>query len=100
MFYLGGLIVEGLVVDVMVQIGMFNIVKELNEIKVWILGYMVLFEYGVNVEIKEFLFVFYYGVCLYVLLLLFNQMVFVMMDELIKLWDFVQVVWIEGMMYI
>ncbi|MEC7289426.1 MAG: DUF3299 domain-containing protein [Pseudomonadota bacterium] len=99
MLYSGGPIAEGSAADAMVQIGTFNTVKELNEIKVRIPGYTVPFEYGANAEIKEFLLVPYYGACLHAPPPPPNQTVFAMTDEPIKLRDLAQAVWIEGTMY-
>ena len=99
MLYSGGPIAEGSAADTMIQIGTFNTVKELNEIKVRIPGYTVPFEYGANAEIKEFLLVPYYGACLHAPPPPPNQTVFAMTDEPIKLRDLAQAVWIEGTMY-
>ncbi len=99
MLYSGGPIAEGSAADVMVQIGTFNTVKELNQTKVRIPGYTVPFEYGANAEITEFLLVPYYGACLHAPPPPPNQTVFAMADEPIKLRDLAQAVWIEGTMY-
>lgn len=45
--------------------------KELNGSWVKIFGFVILFE-GDDKKVIEFLLVFYFGVCIYVLLLLFN----------------------------
>lgn len=99
MLYSGGPVAEGSAADAMIQIGTFNTVKELNEIKVRIPGYTVPFEYGANAEISEFLLVPYYGACLHAPPPPPNQTVFAMTDEPIKLKDLAQAVWIEGTMY-
>jgi len=99
MLYSGGPIMEGSAADVMVQIGTFNTVKELNEIKVRIPGYTVPFEYGANAEISEFLLVPYYGACIHAPPPPPNQTVFAMTDEPIKLRNLAQAVWIEGTMF-
>ena len=99
MLYSGGPIMEGSAADAMIQIGTFNTVKELNEMKIRIPGYTVPFEYGANAEITEFLLVPYYGACLHAPPPPPNQTVFAMADEPIKLRDLAQAVWIEGTMY-
>ncbi len=99
LLYSGGPIAEGSAADQMIQIGTFNTVKELNEIKVRIPGYTVPFEYGANAEITEFLLVPYYGACLHAPPPPPNQTVFAMTDEPIKLRNLAQAVWIEGTMF-
>ena len=99
LLYSGGPIAEGSAADQMVQIGTFNTVKELNEIKVRIPGYTVPFEFGANAEITEFLLVPYYGACLHAPPPPPNQTVFAMTDEPIRLRDLAQAVWIEGTLF-
>ena len=99
LLYSGGPIAEGSAADQMIQIGTFNTVKELNEIKVRIPGYTVPFEFGANAEITEFLLVPYYGACLHAPPPPPNQTVFAMTDEPIRLRDLAQAVWIEGTLY-
>lgn len=99
LLYSGGPIAEGSAADQMVQIGTFNTVKDLNEIKVRIPGYTVPFEFGANAEITEFLLVPYYGACLHAPPPPPNQTVFAMTEEPIRLRDLAQAVWIEGTLY-
>ena len=99
MLYAGGPIAEGSAADMMIQIGTFNTVEELNETKVRIPGYTVPFEYGANAEISEFLLVPYYGACLHAPPPPPNQTVFVMAEDPIRLRDLAQAVWIEGTIY-
>ncbi|GAB5459367.1 MAG: hypothetical protein Hens3KO_23970 [Henriciella sp.] len=99
MLYSGGPIAEGSAADQMIQIGTFNTVPELNEVKVRIPGYTVPFEYGADAEISEFLLVPYYGACLHAPPPPPNQTVFVITDTPIKLKDLAQAVWIEGTLY-
>jgi hypothetical protein len=99
MLYSGGPIAEGSAADVMVQIGTFNTVKELNQTKVRIPGYTVPFEFGANAEISEFLLVPYYGACLHAPPPPPNQTVFAIADEPIKLRNLAQAVWLEGTLY-
>ncbi|MFN4024327.1 MAG: DUF3299 domain-containing protein [Hyphomonas sp.] len=96
MLYSGGGIAEGSAADVAVQIGTFNTVKELNGQKIRIPGYTVPFEYGADVQIKEFLLVPYFGACIHAPPPPPNQTVFVMSDTPIKMQDLAQAVWIEG----
>lgn len=96
MLYSGGGIAEGSAADVAVQIGTFNTVKELNGQKIRIPGYTVPFEYGADVQIKEFLLVPYFGACIHAPPPPPNQTVFVMSDKPIKMQDLAQAVWIEG----
>lgn len=99
MLYSGGPIAEGSAGDVMVQIGTFNTVRELNETKVRIPGYTVPFEFGANAEISEFLLVPYYGACLHAPPPPPNQTVFAIADEPVKLRNLAQAVWLEGTLY-
>ncbi|NQY39246.1 MAG: DUF3299 domain-containing protein [Henriciella sp.] len=99
MLYSGGPIAEGSAADQMIQIGTFNTVPELNEIKVRIPGYTVPFEFGANAEIKEFLLVPYYGACLHAPPPPPNQTVFVIAEDPIRLRDLAQAVWIEGTLF-
>ncbi len=99
MLYSGPGVAEGSAADVGIQIGTFNTVKELNEIKVRIPGYTVPFEYGADAEISEFLLVPYYGACLHAPPPPPNQTVFAMTDTPVKLKDLAQAVWIEGTLY-
>lgn len=99
LLYSGSPIAEGSAGDQMVQIGTFNTVAELNEVKVRIPGYTVPFEFGANAEITEFLLVPYYGACLHAPPPPPNQTVFAMTEEPIRLRDLAQAVWIEGTMF-
>lgn len=99
MLYAGGPIAEGSAADQMIQIGTFNTVPEMNELKVRIPGYTVPFEFGANAEIREFLLVPYYGACLHAPPPPPNQTVFAITDEPIKLRNLAQAVWIEGTMF-
>ena len=85
MLYSGAGVAEGSAADTAVQIGTFNVVKDLDGMKVRLPGYTVPFEYGANAEIKEFLLVPYYGACLHAPPPPPNQTVFVKSDEKIRL---------------
>ncbi|MEM1391039.1 MAG: DUF3299 domain-containing protein [Pseudomonadota bacterium] len=89
-------VIEGSAADAMIQIGTFNTVPELNEIKIRIPGYTVPFEYGSNAKITEFLLVPYYGACIHAPPPPPNQTIFVIADDPIRLRDLAQAVWING----
>lgn len=91
-------IAEGSAGDMMVQIGTYNTVDELNEVRVRIPGYTVPFEYGSDAEIGEFLLVPYYGACIHSPPPPPNQTIYVSTETPIKLRDLAQAVWIEGTM--
>lgn len=99
MLYSGAPIMEGSSADMMVQIGTFNTVAELNGTKVRIPGYTVPFDFSANAEIREFLLVPYYGACLHAPPPPPNQTIFAMKDDPIKLRDLAQAVWIEGTIF-
>ncbi|MBR9834108.1 MAG: DUF3299 domain-containing protein [Alphaproteobacteria bacterium] len=99
MLYSGAPVSEGSAADQMIQIGTFNIVPELNDLKVRIPGYTVPFDFGADAEITEFLLVPYYGACLHAPPPPPNQTIFVTTDEPIKLKDLAQAVWIEGTLH-
>ena len=94
--YSGGGIAEGSAADQAIQIGTFNVVEEMDGMKIRLPGYTVPFDYGSEAEISEFLLVPYYGACLHAPPPPPNQTVFVETEEKIKLRDLSQAVWIEG----
>jgi uncharacterized protein len=94
--YSGGGIAEGSAADQAIQIGTFNVVEELDGMKIRLPGYTVPFDYGSEAEISEFLLVPYYGACLHAPPPPPNQTVFVASEDKIKLRDLSQAVWIEG----
>ena len=94
--YSGGGIAEGSAADQAIQIGTFNVVKEMDGMKIRLPGYTVPFDYGSEAEISEFLLVPYYGACLHAPPPPPNQTVFVETEEKIELRDLSQAVWIEG----
>ena len=97
--YSGGPIAEGSAADAMVQIGTFNTVPELNEMKIRIPGYTVPFEFDAEARISEFLLVPYFGACIHAPPPPPNQTIFIMSEEPIRLRDLAQAVWIEGTLY-
>lgn len=96
MLYGGAPIAEGSAADKMTQIGTFNVVPELNGLKVRLPGYTVPFEYGSDAEITEFLLVPYFGACIHSPPPPPNQTIFVITDTPVKLKDLAQAVWVEG----
>ena len=99
MLYSGGPIAEGSAADAMVQIGTFNTVPELNEMKVRIPGYTVPFEFDAEARITEFLLVPYFGACIHAPPPPPNQTIFIMSEEPLRLRDLAQAVWIEGTLF-
>lgn len=91
-----GAVAEGSAGDVGVQIGTFNVVKDLDGQLVRLPGYTVPFEYGAKAEVTEFLLVPYFGACLHNPPPPPNQTVFVKMAEPMALKDISQAVWVEG----
>lgn len=91
--------IHGTTADMMIQIGTFNTVPELNETKVRIPGYTVPFEFDADARIKEFLLVPYFGACIHAPPPPPNQTIFVVTDEPIRIRDLAQAVWIEGTMF-
>lgn len=94
--YSGGGIAEGSAADQAIQIGTFNVVEDMDGMKVRLPGYTVPFDYGSEAQISEFLLVPYYGACLHAPPPPPNQTVFVKTEDKIKLRDLSQAVWIEG----
>lgn len=94
--YSSGGIAEGSVADKAVQIGTFNVVENMDGMKVRLPGYTVPFQYGSDAAISEFLLVPYYGACLHAPPPPPNQTIFVETDDPIQLKDLSQAVWIEG----
>ncbi|MGB3625550.1 MAG: DUF3299 domain-containing protein [Henriciella sp.] len=96
MLYSGAGVTEGSAADQAIQIGTFNVVKDMDGMKIRLPGYTVPFEYGKDAQISEFLLVPYYGACLHAPPPPPNQTVFVKTDDKIQLKDLSQAVWIEG----
>jgi hypothetical protein len=94
--YAGGGIAEGSAADTATQIGTFNVVKELDGVKIKLPGYTVPFDFSPNAQIHEFLLVPYFGACLHAPPPPPNQTVYVKTDEAIKIGDLAQAVWIYG----
>lgn len=80
------------------QIGMFNVVEELIGEIVCLFGFVLLLDVQIVGEVIEFFFVFYVGVCVYMLLLLFNQIVYVLVDWLIMIECIWELIWVIGLL--
>lgn len=89
-----GAIAEGSIDDKPIQIGTFNVVKELDGKQIRLPGYTVPLEY--SEEITEFLLVPYFGACLHAPPPPPNQTLYVKSDKPIKLGDLAQAVWVYG----
>ncbi len=92
----GGGIEEGSAADKGVQIGTFNVVKELDGQTVRLPGYSVPFSFAAKAEVSEFLLVPYFGACLHNPPPPPNQTVYIKLDKPMPLKDIAQAVWIEG----
>ena len=89
-------IIEGSAADKAMQVGTFNVVEDLEGVKVRIPGFTVPFEYGRDVKINEFLLVPYFGACLHAPPPPPNQTLYVKSEDGIKMGDLAQAVWVYG----
>jgi len=89
-------IAEGAANDEMEQIGTFNVVSSLNNMKVRIPGYVVPLDFGATDGYKECLLVPYFGACLHTPPPPPNQIVFVRSKEGAKIENIQEPFWIEG----
>ena len=89
-------VAEGSINDTATQIGTFNVVKELDGVKIKLPGYTVPFDFSPNAEIREFLLVPYFGACLHAPPPPPNQTVFVKTEKPIRIGDLAQAVWVFG----
>ncbi len=90
---------EGGALDVMPQIGTFNVVDDLDGLDVRLPGYIVPLSFKQNNKYDEFLLVPYFGACLHTPPPPPNQIVYVMANETIKIEDIWSPYWIEGTMH-
>ena len=90
------LIAEGSAMDTMEQIGTFNVVDDLDGMKVRIPGYIVPLDFSANAEHREFLLVPYFGACLHTPPPPPNQIIFVSSEPAAKIPDIYDPVWLEG----
>lgn len=92
-----GAIQEGSAEDKAIQIGTFNVVDELDGLKIRLPGYTVPLEY--SEEVSEFLLVPYFGACLHAPPPPPNQTLYVKSDKPIKMGDLAQAVWVYGTLH-
>ena len=91
-------ITEGSALDSMPQIGTFNIVEELDGVRVRIPGYVLPFEYSESGQISEFLLVPYFGACIHTPPPPPNQIVYVTSDKPMALVDQWNAIWATGVL--
>lgn len=92
----GGMVMEGSSADKPIQLGTFNVVDELNDVKVKLPGYTVPFDFSPNAKITEFLLVPYYGACLHAPPPPPNQTVYVTTDKPLTIGELDRAVWVRG----
>lgn len=92
----GGMVQEGSAADQAVQIGTFNVVDELDGVKIKLPGYTVPFDFSPNAEITEFLLVPYYGACLHAPPPPPNQTLYVKTSKPMKIGELDRAVWVRG----
>jgi hypothetical protein len=90
------LIAEGSDMDTMEQIGTFNVVEDLDGMKVRLPGYIVPLDFSASAEHREFLLVPYFGACLHSPPPPPNQIVFVTANPPASIPDVYDPVWLEG----
>lgn len=93
---MAALVTEGSANDTMEQIGTFNVVEDLDGVRVRLPGYVVPFDFSADAEHAEFLLVPYFGACLHTPPPPPNQMLFVKADPAAKIEDIYEPVWLEG----
>lgn len=92
-------VAEGSEADVGVQIGTFNVVDDLDGVRVRLPGYAVPFDFRPGGQVSEFLLVPYYGACLHQPPPPPNQTVYVAPAEGdVQLPDLWTPIWVEGEM--
>ncbi|MAK60371.1 MAG: hypothetical protein CMK09_05290 [Ponticaulis sp.] len=89
---------EGSAADKALQIGTFNVVEELDGVKVKLPGYTVPFDFSPNAEISDFLLVPYYGACLHSPPPPPNQTLYITTDNPIRITELDQAVWVRGVL--
>ncbi len=91
-------IAEGSANDTMEQIGTFNVVDSLNDVKVRIPGYVVPLDFSAASKHTEFLLVPYFGACLHTPPPPPNQIIFVKANPAVEITNIYDPFWIEGVM--
>ena len=90
------LVEEGSANDTMEQLGTFNVVEELDGMRVRLPGYVVPFDFSADARHGEFLLVPYFGACLHTPPPPPNQMLFVKADPAAEIDNIYEPVWLEG----
>lgn len=93
-----GGIAEGSPLDVMPQLGTFNVVKELDGERVRVPGFVLPFEYTASGEITEFLLVPYFGACIHTPPPPPNQIVYVTAEKPVPLGEQWEPIWATGVL--
>lgn len=89
---------EGSVQDQAIQFGTFNVVSELDGLKVSLPGFVLPFEYARGQYITEFLLVPYFGACLHTPPPPPNQIVYVKTDKPVRFDSLWAPIWANGTM--
>jgi len=89
---------EGSAEDTMEQIGTYNVVEDLNGKQVRLPGYVVPLDFNLSAEYNAFLLVPYFGACLHTPPPPPNQIVFVTSEQMTKIENIEEPVWVEGRM--
>ncbi len=93
-----GGIEEGSPLDVMPQLGTFNVVEEFDGERVRIPGFVLPFEYTASGKITEFLLVPYFGACIHTPPPPPNQIVYVTADKPVPLGEQWDAIWATGVL--
>lgn len=93
---ISSLIPEGSAADTMEQIGTFNVVEDLDGMKIRLPGYVVPIDFSLGQEHTEFLLVPYFGACLHTPPPPPNQMLFVSAEPAAQIGSIYDPVWVEG----
>jgi len=91
-------VAEGSALDVMPQLGTFNVVEELDGARVRIPGFVLPFEYSASGKITEFLLVPYFGACIHTPPPPPNQIVYVTAEKPVDLGDQWNPIWAIGVL--
>lgn len=89
---------EGSELDFMPQLGTFNVVEELDGVRVRIPGYVLPFEYTESGEVTEFLLVPYFGACIHTPPPPPNQLVYVTTNAPMDLGNQWDAIWAVGVL--
>ena len=92
------LVQEGSAQDTMAQVGTYNVVDDLDGLKVRMPGYVVPLDFNAKSEYDQFLLVPYFGACLHTPPPPPNQIVFVKSSPATKIVNINEPVWVEGIM--